>query len=99
MCSLGLIAQKGIKIVPDILANSGGVVVSYYEWLQNKHCEFWDEKLVLTKLEDRMCNIFNQVYKLSQDKKYNMREAAYVISLINLDNANILGNKQIKSRI
>lgn len=46
-----------------------------------------------------MCNIFNQVYKLSQDKKYTMREAAYIISLINLDNAHILGNKQIKSRL
>lgn len=46
-----------------------------------------------------MCNIFNQIYKLSQDKKYTMREAAYIISLINLDNAHILGNKQIKTLI
>lgn len=79
--------EKGITIVPDILTNSGWLIVSYYEWLENKHYGFLDEKLIIKKLEDRMCNTFNKVYKLSQEKKYTMREASYIISLINLDNS------------
>lgn len=67
--------QKGIKVVPDILANSGGVTVSYYEWLQNRSGESWTRKEVLSKLEENIAKIFNQVWG-----EGNLRSAAYKIA-------------------
>ncbi|MFX1260802.1 MAG: Glu/Leu/Phe/Val dehydrogenase [Promethearchaeota archaeon] len=76
-----ILFKKGVFLVPDILANAGGVTVSYYEWLQNLTRESWTEEEVNEKLEKRIVSAFNDVYKISQEKKVHMRTAAYVLAV------------------
>ncbi|MFX1471698.1 MAG: Glu/Leu/Phe/Val dehydrogenase [Promethearchaeota archaeon] len=76
-----ILFKKGVFLVPDILANAGGVTVSYYEWLQNLTRESWTEEEVNEKLEKRIVSAFTDVYKISQEKKVHMRTAAYVLAV------------------
>lgn len=80
-----VLKEKGIRVIPDILANSGGVLVSYYEWLQNKQSMKWEKQEVLDKLDYKMGHCYNKIDELS--KKYNctMREASFVYSLQSLE--------------
>lgn len=76
-----ILEQKNILVVPDILANAGGVTVSYFEWVQNKSGYYWTEEEVHQKLQTIMVREFNCVYELMQGHKIDMRTAAYVHAL------------------
>ncbi len=68
-------------IIPDILANAGGVIVSYLEWYQNMHSEKWDEETVNTKLDQIISRSFNDVWERSQVQKMSLKKAAFAIAL------------------
>jgi glutamate dehydrogenase len=76
-----ILAERGVFVVPDILANSGGVIVSYFEWVQNLMNYYWTEKEVEERQEIMMVNAFNAIYELAQQYKVDMRTAAYMISI------------------
>ncbi len=76
-----VIKEKGIFVVPDFLANAGGVTCSYFEQVQSNMNFFWTKEEVLTKLDEKMTAAFKAVYELSEKKKIYMRDAAYVISV------------------
>ena len=70
--------QRGIFVVPDILANAGGVTTSYFEWVQDRHGYFWTEKEVNERLEAKMMQAFDAVLQTAQRYKVDMRKAAYI---------------------
>jgi len=76
-----VINDRGIFLVPDFLANAGGVTCSYFEQVQCNMNYFWDKDEVLTKLDRVMTSAFHAVYDLSVSRKLNMRDAAYVIAI------------------
>jgi glutamate dehydrogenase (NAD(P)+) len=73
--------DRGIFIVPDILANSAGVTTSYFEWVQDRYGYFWTEKEVNERLEAKMCEAFEAVLKTSLKYKVDMRSAAYIVAI------------------
>jgi glutamate dehydrogenase (NAD(P)+) len=73
--------KRGVFVVPDILANAGGVTVSYFEWVQDRHGYFWTEKEVNERLEAKMCQAFSVVLETAQKYKCDMRAAAYVVAI------------------
>jgi len=73
--------KRGIFVVPDILANSGGVTASYFEWVQDRHGYFWSEKEVNERLEQKMMEAFHAVRELSVAFKVDMRTAAYMVAI------------------
>ncbi|MCC2545841.1 Glu/Leu/Phe/Val dehydrogenase [Hymenobacter sp. BT175] len=76
-----IINRKGIMVVPDILANSGGVTVSYFEWVQNRLGYKWSEDMVIERAERIMTDAFEKVYATSQKYNVPMRIAAYVVAI------------------
>jgi glutamate dehydrogenase/leucine dehydrogenase len=82
-----ILYKNGVFVVPDILANAGGVTVSYMEWVQNLTRESWTEDEVNTKLEHRMVQAFDEVYKVHQKEKVHMRTAAYIVALTRIAEA------------
>ena len=73
--------DKGVFVIPDILANSGGVTTSYFEWVQDRYGYFWEEKDVNERLEKKMCEAFDAVLKTSIRYKVDMRVAAYIVAI------------------
>jgi glutamate dehydrogenase (NADP+) len=76
-----ILAQRDVTVVPDILANAGGVTVSYYEWVQNRSGDYWSEDEVQERLDARMCAQFSTVLQIAKDKDLTLRTAAYVLAL------------------
>jgi glutamate dehydrogenase (NAD(P)+) len=73
--------DRGVIVVPDILANAGGVVVSYFEWVQDMQCFFWEEMEVNRHLERIMVEAFQRVWEMSQEKHVPMRLGAYMLAV------------------
>jgi glutamate dehydrogenase (NAD(P)+) len=76
-----ILMDKGIMLVPDILANAGGVTVSYFEWVQDLQFFFWTLEQINERLKEIMTTAFARVHAISQEKKVDMRTAAYMVSL------------------
>nr|WP_305033885.1 Glu/Leu/Phe/Val dehydrogenase [Ammoniphilus sp. YIM 78166] len=76
-----ILTNKGVLIVPDVLASSGGVVVSYFEWVQNNQGYYWSSEEVDERLEKLLVESFHNVYETSQTKEVDMRLAAYIVGL------------------
>ncbi|MGE0058267.1 MAG: Glu/Leu/Phe/Val dehydrogenase [Dehalococcoidia bacterium] len=76
-----ILEERGIYVVPDILANAGGVVVSYFEWVQDLQSFFWEESEVNSRLQRIMVNAFASIAALSQARSLSMRDAAYIVAL------------------
>jgi glutamate dehydrogenase (NAD(P)+) len=76
-----ILHEKGVFVVPDILANSGGVTGSYFEWVQNRHGYYWSEAEVNRQLEEKMVEAYNAVLRMSLKHKTDMRTAAYIVAI------------------
>lgn len=76
-----ILNKKGILVVPDILANAGGVTVSYFEQVQNAYGYYWTEKEVLNKLEGVMRKSFDEIWTLKEKHRTDMRTAAYILAV------------------
>jgi len=73
--------ERGVIVVPDILANAGGVTVSYFEWVQDRMGYFWTEDIVNARLEQTMVNSFNEVHTTAKQHNVSLRKAAYILAL------------------
>lgn len=76
-----ILAKNNIIIIPDILANAGGVTVSYFEWIQNRYGYYWDKDEVLKKASSAMESAFKNIWKTKKVSDVSMREAAYLFSV------------------
>ncbi|WP_353931162.1 Glu/Leu/Phe/Val dehydrogenase [Okeanomitos corallinicola TIOX110] len=76
-----VLEARGVTVLPDILANAGGVVVSYLEWVQGLSYLFWDEERVNREMENLMVNAYRQVMQQAQNRKVNLRLAAYTLGV------------------
>jgi glutamate dehydrogenase (NAD(P)+) len=76
-----ILKAKNVFVIPDILANAGGVTVSYFEWVQDRQGYFWTEKFVNNRLEEIMVSSFNDVIAYAEKHGVNNRLAAYMLAL------------------
>ncbi|MBT9523045.1 MAG: Glu/Leu/Phe/Val dehydrogenase [Dechloromonas sp.] len=74
-----ILAERGIVVVPDVLANAGGVTVSYFEWVQDFSSFFWTEDEINARLERIMAESFNAIWQMAEERKMPLRSAAFVI--------------------
>jgi glutamate dehydrogenase/leucine dehydrogenase len=76
-----ILHDRGVLMVPDILANAGGVICSYFEWVQNRQMFYWDIDEVRSKLFSSMVKVFSEVWASSEKQQIDMRTAAYSLAV------------------
>ena len=76
-----VLTERGVLLVPDVLGNAGGVIVSYFEWVQNNQGYYWTEDEVMRRLEELMVKSFDTVYKTATARRLDMRLAAYMVGI------------------
>ena len=86
-----LLHDRGVTIVPDILANAGGVTVSYFEWAQNRQYYQWDLDRVRQELDRIISSAFEEVWELSQQRQLSLRTAAFMLGIGRVGRATVLG--------
>ncbi|MFD6439095.1 Glu/Leu/Phe/Val dehydrogenase [Peribacillus sp. NPDC060186] len=84
-----ILTERNVLLVPDVLASSGGVTVSYFEWVQNNQGYYWEDEEVQTKLKELLVNSFKQIYDMAESRKVNMRLAAYMVGVRKMAEASI----------
>ena len=75
-----MFAERGITVVPDVIANAGGVTVSYFEWVQDFSSFFWSEEEVTRRLERILVGAFGRVWDIAKQKRVSLRTAAYIVA-------------------
>ncbi|ETI67603.1 Glu/Leu/Phe/Val family dehydrogenase [Neobacillus vireti] len=85
-----ILTERGILLVPDVLAGAGGVTVSYFEWVQNNQGYYWTEEEIAVKLRERLVKSFNDVYDLAESRNISMRLAAYMVGVRKMAEASLL---------
>jgi len=76
-----ILTDRGVLLVPDVLASAGGVTVSYFEWVQNNQGYYWTEEEVNEKLREKLVRAFDNIYSLAQTRNIDMRLAAYIVGI------------------
>lgn len=82
-----ILTDRGVTVIPDILANAGGVTVSHFEWIQNQTGDYWSEETVAAKLKDKMTAAAGAVWRIAQTKNLPWRDAAWLVGLTRLSEA------------
>ena len=85
-----ILSKKGTLLLPDILANAGGVTVSYFEWAQNRQFYHWNLDRVRQELERVMSQAFETVWDLSRERKVSLRTAAFMVGIERVAKATVL---------